>query len=95
MYIFIILLSLFIIVQDGFFPSKRKDVPRIIDIAFVIIIVLVGTFRDTCVGSDIVIGAGGYYDFWKNPSGDERDLEPGFKCFTYFVISLLICYSEK
>lgn len=88
MYILIIILSLFIIVRNEFYSSKRSSVRSIIDFVFVAVIVLAGTLRDASVGSDIVLGSGGYHGYWQNPSGYMRDLEPGFRWFTLFVKSI-------
>lgn len=54
---------------------------------YVLLIIALGVFRDTTIGTDIKTPLGGYYMLWKDPFNinDLENVEYGFLCFSYII----------
>lgn len=90
-YLLLIGLSLVLLIRNGFFNYKKENDRSFIGVLLILLIIFVGTFRDTTVGTDIGLG-GGYSEYWQNPNGFERDLEPLFAYFTLFIKNISDSY---
>lgn len=91
MYYVVFVISVFILFWFGKRNIKNDWVCRF----FIIIIFALGAFRDTCIGTDIMLyGGGDYYSLWKNPFHDfESDrLEYGFIILTYILKKIYNSY---
>ena len=89
-YWFVFLLSLIIVLRY----SKVNYQKSSFCIFYVLLIVALGTFRDTTIGTDISTPLGGYYLLWKDPFNvnDIENVEYGFLCFSYFIKNIWDSY---
>lgn len=62
--------------------------------AYVLLIIAIGIFRDTTIGTDIRNPLGGYYVLWKDPfnANDMENVEYGFLYFSYIIKNICSSY---
>lgn len=87
-YIILIILAVLLLL----FKRDKSRSFQLIGLLFLILVFIVGAFRDASVGTDIELNDDGYHLLWKNPFHYYRDVEPGFMYLTYIIKSLIPSY---